>query len=172
MMGTEIESVYREGTASVEPFFYSKNLKEFTEKLVYIPYFVLAVPDEWLEIIQKEAGSWKKEIFYNTGVTALFTNEGKMLRKMQDVFRVFKENRKEVDLLWRHHPLIKATIESMSPKLWEEYEKLVEDYREEGRGIYDDTADMNRALALCGTYYGDNSSIVQLCQEAGKPTMI
>ena len=26
---------------SVHPFFYSKNLKKFTEKLVYIPYFVL-----------------------------------------------------------------------------------------------------------------------------------
>lgn len=30
---------------SVHPFFYSKNLKKFTEKLVYIPYFVLDEPD-------------------------------------------------------------------------------------------------------------------------------
>lgn len=241
----------RNYVTSVDPFFYSQNLKNFTEKLVYIPYFVLSepdpdnpeavkslehfcvvpgvlnadqvivqsenmrqvyiqnltkqtgeerrwywekkilglgspkfdkavntkkemtvVPDEWLEIIRKEDGSWKKIIFYNTGVTALLTHDEKMLVKMRDVFRIFKENRDEVALLWRPHPLIKATIESMRPELWEEYEKLVEEYREEGWGIYDDTADMNRAIAICDAYYGDGSSIVQLCQEAGKPVMI
>ena len=30
---------------SVHPFFYTKNLKKFTEKLIYIPYFVLDEPD-------------------------------------------------------------------------------------------------------------------------------
>ena len=78
----------------------------------------------------------------------------------------------EVALLWRPHPLIKATIESMRPELWKEYEKLVEEYKKEGWGIYDDTADMDRAVALCDAYYGDGSSLVQLCQEAGKPVMI
>lgn len=30
---------------SVHPYFYSKNLKRFTEKLVYIPYFILSEID-------------------------------------------------------------------------------------------------------------------------------
>ncbi len=30
---------------SVHPFFYSKNLKRFTEKLVYVPYFISGEPD-------------------------------------------------------------------------------------------------------------------------------
>ena len=48
----------------------------------------------------------------------------------------------------------------------------MEQYREEGWGIYDDTPDMDRAVAISDGYYGDASSIVQLCQEAGKPVMI
>lgn len=56
--------------------------------------------------------------------------------------------------------------------MWQEYKKLVEWYREEGFGIYDDTAELERAIALCDAYYGDHSSLVQLCQEAGKPVMI
>ena len=95
-----------------------------------------------------------------------------MLIKMRDVFRVFYENRDEVALLWRPHPLIKATIESMRPRLWAEYKEIVERYQSEGWGIYDDTADMNRAVALSDAYYGDMSSIVQLYQEKGKPVMI
>ena len=132
----------------------------------------LEIPEEWLKIIQKPDGNWKKIIFYNTSVTALLQHGEKMLEKMKDVFRIFKENRNKVALLWRPHPLIKTTIESMKPELWEEYEKIVEQYKEEGWGIYDDTADMDRAVVLSDGYYGDWSSLVQLYQKTGKPAMI
>lgn len=243
---------------SVHPYFYSKNLKKFTDKLVYIPYFVLReiepddqtaidgmkhfcftpgtiyahkvivqsekmrriyineyrkaakemglsgehvdraflekkflgigspkldkvsntkkedleIPKEWLKIIEKPDGSWKRIILYNNSVSALLRHEDAMLRKMEYVFRIFKENTEDVALLWRPHPLIKATIESMRPQLWEEYEKIVRMYREEGWGIYDDTADLDRAIALSDAYYGDRSSVVQLCREAGLPAMV
>ncbi|MGN0352691.1 MAG: hypothetical protein ACI4ES_13655 [Roseburia sp.] len=239
----------------VHPRFFSSNLKKYTEKLVYIPYFVLEeidpgdqakidgikhfcflpgivnadkvilqsenmrqiymneytkviesaggsvdrkqleekflgtgspkfdkvlntrkedleIPEDWLRIIKKPDGSFKKIIFYNTGVTALLQHNEKMLTKMQYVFSVFKEHQDDVALLWRPHPLIKTTIESMRPQLWEEYCKIVEQYKEEGWGIYDDTADMDRAVILCDGYYGDASSVVQLVQKAGKPVMI
>lgn len=238
---------------SVHPFFYSKNLKQYTDQLVYIPYFILEeiepdnqeavedmahfctnpaliyadkiivqsekmrqiyvnvlteftkttsadraywdgkilglgspkvdkvlstraenveVPKEWLKVIEKPDGSWKKIIFYNTSVTGLLRNSERMLEKMRYVFGVFRENVDEVALLWRPHPLIRATIEAMRPQLWEEYAEMVKEYREAGWGIYDDTPDMDRAIALCDAYYGDHSSLVRLCREAGKPVMI
>jgi len=236
---------------SVMPFFYSKNLKQFTEQLIYIPYFILGeikaddrealkdmdkfcllpgvlnadkvivqseemrqvyitvlteksgektreywenkilglgspkvdkvletrkedldIPEEWLKVIRKPDGSWKKIIFYNTSVSALLQHSEKMLAKIQDVFRVFRENQEEAALLWRPHPLIKATIEAMRPRLWEAYRQLVEDYRAEGFGIYDDTPDMDRAVIVSDAYYGDWSSIVHLYQKTGKPVMI
>lgn len=132
----------------------------------------MEVPEEWLKVIQKPDGSWKKIIFYNTSVSALLQNGEKMLRKMEDVFAVFKEKRDEVALLWRPHPLIKATIESMRPELWEEYEKIVEKYCGEKWGIYDDSAELDRAIEVSDSYYGDGSSVVRLFQEAGKPVMI
>ena len=91
---------------------------------------------------------------------------------MKDVFRVFEKNKDEVALLWRPHPLIKATIESMRPQLWEEYEKIVAEYRAAGWGIYDDSADVDRAVVVSDGYYGDMSSMVQLCQKRGVPIMI
>lgn len=243
----------RNFVTSVHPFFYSNNLKHFTEQLVYIPYFVLSeispdnkeavdtmrhfctvpgvfnadkvivqsedmrkvyinvlteeteelgysrayweekilglgspkmdkvantckedlqIPVEWIKIIQKTDGSRKKIVLYNTGVDALLKHSDKMLDKIKDVLRTFKENQDEVALLWRPHPLIKATIESMRPELWEEYRAIVEQYREEGWGIYDDTADMDRAIAVSDAYYGDGSSLVQLYNKTGKPVMI
>lgn len=238
---------------SVHPFFYSKNLKKFTDELVYIPYFVLAevdpdneeavksiehfctvpgvlhadkvivqsenmrkayiknlkkclsreqmqefhieekilglgspkmdkvthtsrenvkIPEEWQKLIQKADGSFKKIILYNTSVNALLQQSEQMLLKIKDVLRIFKENQDEVVLLWRPHPLIKATLESMRPELLTEYQSIVAQYREEGWGIYDDTPDLDRAIAISDGYYGDPSSVVQLCQKAGMPVMM
>lgn len=238
---------------SVAPFFYSKNLKKYTDQLVYVPYFILEevnpedrkaveaiehfcvvpgvvyadrvivqseamrqayinnmtehvtgpgcdrtywekkilglgspkvdkvlsteredleIPEEWQRIIRKQDGSRKKVVLYNTSVTTLIRYNEQYLEKMQDVFRVFYENRDEVALLWRPHPLIRATIESMRPQLWEAYRNLAEQYKKEKWGIYDDSPDMDRAVALSDAYYGDGSSIVQLYQKTGKPVMI
>lgn len=132
----------------------------------------LEVPDEWLKMIEKPDGTWKKIIFYNTSINAFLNNDEKMLEKMKSVFHIFKEQQDEVALLWRPHPLIPSTIKAMKPQLWREYEKIVNAYREEGWGIYDDSADLERAVVLSDAYYGDMSSVVQVYQETGKPVMI
>ncbi len=132
----------------------------------------LEIPTEWLKIIEKPDGSWKKIIFYNTSIAALLEHNEKMLEKMKWVFEVFKENKDEVALLWRPHPLIKSTVSAMRPWLWEEYDKLVQQYRAEDWGIYDDTTDMDRAVVLSDAYYGDHSSVVQVYQQTGKPVMV
>ncbi|SFG25770.1 hypothetical protein [Oribacterium sp. WCC10] len=236
---------------SVHPYFYSSNIRKFTDKLVYIPYFVLEeidpgnkaaiegikhfietpavinahevivqsenmrkayvecmvnltgeenreyfeqkikgtgspkiekiksmtiddveMPMEWKKYIYRNDGSRKKIIIYNTSVGTLLQESEQMLRKMLDVFRIFKEHRNEVTLLWRPHPLIKATICSMRPQLYAAYEKIVERYKSEDFGIYDDTADMDRALVMADAYYGDQSSLVTLCKAIGMPIMI
>ena len=37
--------------------------------------------------------------------------------------------------------------------------------------VYEATA-LDRAIAISDAYYGDGSSVVQLCQEAGMPVMM
>lgn len=238
---------------SVHPFFYAKNLKQFTEKLVYMPYFIMGEPDpdnenevkyisnfcttpgviyadrvivqsekmrqvyinvmtkfmdghgftrkeweekilglgspktdkvlatkrdeqfipkEWLRIIKKSDGSFKKVILYNTGLTTFLQHSGQYLDKMRDVFQIFREARDDVALLWRPHPLLRNIVQTMREAQAEDYERLLEKYCREGWGIYDDSAELNRAIAICDAYYGDGSSVVQLCEQAGKPVMI
>jgi hypothetical protein len=68
--------------------------------------------------------------------------------------------------------LIENTVKSMRPQLWEQYKALVDEYRKEGWGIYDDSSDMDRAVILSDGYYGDGSSVVQVYQQTGKPIML
>ncbi len=132
--------------------------------------FVL--PGDWNRLLLKEDGSKKKMIFYNTSIAALLKYQEKMIRKMKDNFRIFHENADEIVLLWRPHPLIEATLTSMRPQLWEEYKALRDEYRKEGWGIYDDSPDLDRAIAVSDAYYGDHSSVVWLYRETKKPIMI
>lgn len=132
----------------------------------------VTIPKSWRQHIYAPDGQFKKIIFYNTSLNGILQHRGKMIEKINSVFDVFRECKDEAALLWRPHPLMKATIESMCPGLCGAYEALVRRYCEEDIGIYDDSADMNRALAVSDAYYGDHSSLVQLCKEAGIPVMI
>lgn len=132
----------------------------------------LDIPEDWLRVIEKPDGSWKKIVFYNTSINGLLQHSDKMLEKMQDVLKFFKKHQEDVTLLWRPHPLIKTTIESMRPQLWQEYREIVERYRKEAWGIYDESSDMDRAVILSDAYYGDGSSILQLYKRTGKMIML
>ncbi len=235
---------------SVHPFFYSGNIKKFTDNLVYIPYFVLdevepgdremvneisyfctapavinadtvivqsekmrqvyiraltktlgekttdrwekkilglgspkydkvleetenmEMPEEWKKIIYDENGIKRKIVFYNNGLGALLQSKEAILDKIEKVLQAFKKNRDEVVFWWRPHPLMKPTIQSMNPGMWERYERIVETYQKESWGIYDDTADLDRAVKLSDAYYGDPSSVIQLFRRAGKPAVV
>lgn len=132
----------------------------------------LEIPTEWLRIIEKPDGSWKKIIFYNTSLSTMLQNSDQYLDKVEDVLRIFKENKEDVALLWRPHPLFMQTIESMRSELKQRYIEVVQRYRAEGWGIYDESAELDRAVVVSDGYYGDWSSVVELCKEAGMPIMI
>lgn len=132
----------------------------------------LEIPQEWLQVIEKPDKSWKKIILYNTGIGALLTYNEKWVDKIEYVLEIFRENQDEIALLWRPHPLIESTMESMRPEVLKKYRMLKENYIAEGWGIYDGTADVDRAVVLSDAYYGDGSSVVQLYQQTGKPIMI
>lgn len=223
---------------SVHPDYYSYRLKEYTDKLVYIPYFVtnggineincqvsailhadkvivqndkqketyekvymdlkgetapegkfialgspkfdkvasttredVEIPESWQRLITKEDGSRKKVILYNTTVSALLKRSDEMIEKIKSTLAVFKEQ-EDVVLLWRPHPLNRTALEFSRPDLHQEYLKIVENYKSEGWGIYDDTVDFHRAIAISDAYYGDGGSTVPLYKATGKPMMM
>lgn len=130
------------------------------------------IPNEWESIVNKRDGGRKKIVFYNTSVGTLLKENDGMLEKIRKVFEAFKENADDVSLLWGPHPLIEATSTSMRPALWEKYKEIVDAYRKFGWGIYDDSPELDRAIAVSDAYYGDWSSVVWLYKETGKPIMI
>ena len=130
------------------------------------------VPEEWKRLIYKADGSRKKVILYNTTIQALLKHNDAYLDKLEDTLGFFYENRDEITVLWRPHPLIESTISSMRPNLLERYINIVNDYKSKAYGIFDDSWDLHRAIAVSDAYFGDGSSVAALYKATGKPYMI
>lgn len=211
---------------SVHPFFYSKHLKEFTDLLVYVPYystsggmsaaqsqciayyyvdyiviqsekyrkfFAADLPDEKFlpfgspkfdKVVNacknppeppeewKEKMAGRKVYFYNTSIAGMLGNTPLFLKKLEYVFRCFAD-REDACLLWRPHPLLESTFDSMRPEYRPVYDALKKYFLMSGLGIYDDTPDMTNAIAHSYAYIGDaGSSVISLFGLAGKPIFI
>ncbi len=222
---------------SVHPFFYSRNLKQYTEKLIYVPYFITKdeVPEQYCVLpgtinadkvyvhSEKAAGMYrerlgkfinrgdlekkivgigspkidrvleyevdkskipeqwrnlllhsdkKKIILYNTHLNGLMAlNAHLTIEKIKNTLKWF-QIRQDLLLWWRPHPLSIATARAVNPGVEEKYTEIVETYREEAWGIYDDTEDLNRAIALADAYFGDASSVLLLFKQTGKPILL
>jgi hypothetical protein len=211
---------------SVHPFFYSENLKKFTDCLVYIPYYSIAggmsegqafcpaythadyiviqsesyrkffdpdIPDEKFlplgspkfdRVIHKcqnppkppegwqEKMAGKKVYFYNTSINGMLGNTEAFLKKMEYVFDTFR-GREDACLLWRPHPLLESTFDSMRKIYKPAYDNLKRQFIEEELGILDLTPDIEDTIALCDAYIGDSgTSVTSLFGVAGKPVFI
>lgn len=217
---------YANHVTTIEPRFYSEELKKYTECLVYIPYYATSggmaegqmqcpayyhadyiiiqaekyrqffdpalpaeklvplgspkfdrvihmcenppqPPEEWKE---KMAG--RKVYFYNTSIQGMLGNTEAFLKKMEYVFNTFR-GREDACLLWRPHPLLESTFESMRKPLKPVYDGLKSYFVENNVGIYDDTPDITCAIAFCHAYIGDAAtSVTSLFGMAGKPLFI
>lgn len=217
---------------SVDSRFYSDKLRRYTDKLVYVPYFVTGgkaisdhfcqtpgvfyadhviceseaikeiyeknhravapvpegkilalgspkydkvmmakkedypIPEEWNKII-----NGRKVILYNTSLTAQLQNPQHIISKLQSVLQYFKE-KKDIAFWWRPHPLIEATFDSMLPHIADVYRQIRDKYIAEGWGIYDNTQELDRAIAWSDLYYGDGSSVLNLYEITGKPILV
>lgn len=130
------------------------------------------LPENWRKKILKPDGSRKKIIFYNLSIEPFLQNSEQIMQKIDNVFTFFKGRQEDTVMLWRPHPLLMKTIESMRPWLRNAYMQRINAFKEEGWGIYDDTPDPNLAMALSDGYYGDSSSLLTVYRETGKPILL
>lgn len=210
---------------SVDPRYYSFHLKDYTENLVYIPYYttmgkagfgslfmpayryvhhIVVQSEEHKQRLPKEVqekarilGSpkldralaysqnppempedWKriaggrKIYYYNTVIEEMLGNPESFLRKMEEVFCLFKGNPKYC-LLWRPHPLLESSFLAVGTAYRKRFLELKLRYLTEEIGIYDSSAEPERAVALSSVYLGDEtSSMAALFLAEGKPLFI
>ncbi len=135
-------------------------LLQFTKKydLIY---------DEW-----KEKLSGRKSFMLNTSIRNILGDGENALEKLRDMFHFFSM-RDDLVLIWRPHPLLESTITSLRNDLSDKWKTLLRDFHQLKNGIFDDTPDLNRTVAIADAYIGEEeSSVVTLFTVMGKPVFV
>jgi len=129
------------------------------------------LPEEWRRLIENDDGTHKPVVLYNTRFTDMTDGIENQIAKLKNVLNMFKMHNR-IALWWRPHPLNVSCLHAMRPQYASEYEKIVDEYRHDAYGIYDESSDLHKAIAVSDAYYGDWSSVVALFGAAGKPVVI
>lgn len=134
--------------------------------------YLKKLPDSWSRVIVKPDGEIKKIILYNTTVSSVMEYGEKMVNKIKASLEIFKDKQDDIALIWKPHPLTMAAIMTSRPELVNEYATMVENYCNEGWGVYDNTSDMDNVVGICDAYYGDADRVARKCETMGKPVML
>ncbi len=130
------------------------------------------IPEEWKKKIYRGDGSRKKIILYVTSASVLYSGGERVVDKIEEVFDTFEEVKEEVVLWWMPDLKAREMLRKTKPAVWQKYRDLVQEYKQAGWGIYDDSADPERAVRFCDAYYGDGSSAANMCWVQNKPVML
>ncbi len=122
---------------------------------------------EWAEVLQG-----KKTLMLNTSIRCFLLYSEIYLQKLWNLFRWMK-GRDDIAIIWRPHPLLQATIDSIRTGLKEQFQELKQFFVDEKIGVLDTTPDITRTVAIADGYIGESaSSVVHLFGAAGKPIFV
>ena len=137
-------------------------------KMVYLgsPKYDLnlnqTVPDEWIPKIKG-----KKVVLLCTSLQPFLNDPATEMLNVNTVISEFSKKDDYV-VIWREHPLMKATILSMRPMYAEAYARFQRNFIEQDLGIMDRTHDYRIAFSVADVLYTDYSSLVTIWQQTGK----
>lgn len=123
------------------------------------------VPEEW-----SERCSGKKVILLNSTIARLLQDQS-WGSSMLDLLAKF-DSVEDMVLLWRPHPLLKATIASMRPQQAKEFSDVVCAMESHRNVIIDTTPSVHAAMKLSDALISDYSSIVMQYTFTGKPALL
>ena len=124
------------------------------------------LPEAWQDLIKN-----KKVITYISSIIPFLETTDTYLNKLELMLETFK-SQNDVLLWWRPHPVLATTINSMREDQMQRYNEIVEAFKKEEWGIFDETGDLHSAIAWSDGFYGDYSSILLMFQVVGKPVML
>ncbi len=130
------------------------------------------VPKEWWKYLLNDSGEGMKVMLYHNNVGDMVLYGNKYFDKMERVFDTFAENRDKISVFWHVNATTSGFLEENHPELYIRYKGMLDKYQNEDLGIYSESDDLTKAVAVADAYFGDRDSIMYLVRKLGKPVMI
>ena len=129
-----------------------------------------AIPAEWKWQLKngKDFGG-DRVVMLNTSISLFMKQKDRFLDKIEYLMELVKHV-EGVTLVWRPHPLLFTTAQSLGLKYAARLTELEEKFQKEKIGVLDQTLDVGETVALCDAYLGETaSSMIHMFGIARKP---
>lgn len=128
------------------------------------------IPEMWKAQLKngKDFGE-DRAVMLNTSISLLMQQKERFLDKIEYLFVLAKRS-EGITLVWRPHPLLHVSAQTMGEKYASRLEYLERRFLEEKIGVLDKNPDVGVTVALCDAYLGETaSSVIHMFGVAGKP---
>lgn len=129
-----------------------------------------AIPAEWKWQLKngKDFGG-DRVVMLNTSISLFMQQKERFLDKIEYLMELVK-HMEGITLVWRPHPLLFTTAQSLGLKYAARLTELEEKFQKEKIGVLDQTLDVGETVALCDAYLGETaSSMIHMFGIARKP---
>ncbi|MBQ9199713.1 MAG: LicD family protein [Lachnospiraceae bacterium] len=142
------------------------------EKPIDKAELIAKLPPSWQEKLKKEDGGYKKIVLYNVGIAYMAQYGEKVIDKIENSLKIFEDAKEDIALIWYANPHLLRTLKRVDLRLRDKYNKILDKYKTEGWGIYDELIDYTELVDVCDAFYGDPGNIPHLFRKSNKPAML
>ncbi len=135
------------------------------DRIVRLNREKVEMPAGWGEVVKG-----RKVFLWNTHLINIPQNTDTWLGYFRYYFSFF-QNRNDVALLWRPHPLTEAAINTYCPGLMPTYQDFIREFKSHPNTILDTGSDYMPAFCHSDAYFGDCSSLIIEYLLTGKPIL-
>ena len=129
------------------------------------------IPEAWQQRKIGEDGSEKKLMVYQITIAFLLEHRDEAVKKIRDNLALMREHRDKILVVFSPHENCDQ-LERIDPAMFEQYETIVRDFREQDFGVYDEEHISEEIPECFDAYYGDASVLAHHCRNAHVPVMI
>ena len=130
-----------------------------------------SIHSEWKNILYKSDEERKKALLYLISPSNVFLNQEKALEKIRKVLSTFKQS-DNTALLWYPMPILPEIREAFNSKLLTDYKRIIDEFMEEGWGIFVDDTSLEKAIEIADAFYGDADAVTLRMSDLKKPVML
>lgn len=133
---------------------------------------ISGLPKEWKEKIIKPDSDLKKILLYNVSVASFAQYGDKLVTKIENNLNVFRDVKDDVVIIWYESPHLQKILKRTNLVLKDKYNRLIDIFKNEKLGIYNEGNDYGMLLKLCDAYYGDPGDMAHFFRNERKPVML
>lgn len=129
------------------------------------------IPETWRKFFKENNAKDKRIVTFYVSASSIASKGKAMLKKIEDVLEKMRR-RDDLIVIFRPDVNIRKIFRKEKPEIWREYSRIVEKFKADNYGIFDDTNNENTSVYVSDAIYGSGGSLLYKAKIQKKQVMV